>query len=462
MKTKKLRKQFCLVQGLAWGLALLSLTGCGKTPEEEYAMGDRYHRGAGVEQSHAEAVKWWRRAAERGYADAQFALGLCYGKGEGVEKNFAEAVKWWRRAAEQNHAGAQFNLGLAHYKGDGVEKSHAEAVKLWLKAAEQGHAEAQFDLGHCFYDGDGTEKDLAKAAQWWLKAAEQGHVRAQFKSAQCCYEGHGVEKDHVKAVRWWREAAGKGHIDAQFYLAQCCYQGDGTKKDHAEAVRWWRMAADQGHKDAQFNLGVCLHNGDGVEKNIYEAVQWWLKAARNGNKRAVTVLLAPWEELRDKGVFGIRFGATFDPQNSEEEFFDLRTEECNFYKSVNYRRGRDGFADAAGLSITPKSHKVFRITGFIEDYKVCAKLKSLLEEKYHMRMQKYDDGLNIWKNMFDYDFQNEDFSIHVYYNPTLLRQKTVVVFTDRKLENLAKKEAQSEARQSVDKAERELKKVWGK
>ena len=49
--------------------------------------------------------------------------------GDGVEKNYAEALKWWRKAAEQGDAEAQFNLGGMYQRGEGAEKDYAEAVK---------------------------------------------------------------------------------------------------------------------------------------------------------------------------------------------------------------------------------------------------------------------------------------------------------------------------------------------
>jgi TPR repeat protein len=44
-----------------------------------------------------------RRAAEQGDARAQSQLGWFYGSGTGVEQNYAEAVKWYRMAAEQGN-----------------------------------------------------------------------------------------------------------------------------------------------------------------------------------------------------------------------------------------------------------------------------------------------------------------------------------------------------------------------
>jgi TPR repeat protein len=69
-------------------------------------------------------------------------LGLCYAKGEGVVKNEAEAVEWYRRAAEQNQVQAQFNLGFCYAYGHGVEKDEAEAVKWYRKVAEAGEVKA--------------------------------------------------------------------------------------------------------------------------------------------------------------------------------------------------------------------------------------------------------------------------------------------------------------------------------
>ena len=45
-----------------------------------------------------------RRLAEQGDATAQFNLGVSYGNGEGVLKDDAEAVRWFRLAADQGDA----------------------------------------------------------------------------------------------------------------------------------------------------------------------------------------------------------------------------------------------------------------------------------------------------------------------------------------------------------------------
>jgi len=90
----------------------------------------------------AEAVKWYRKAAEQGDADAQFNLGVMYDEGHGVLQDDAEAVKWYRKAAEQGNAKAQFNLGVMYGNGRGVPQDYVEAHKWFNLAAAQGNQRA--------------------------------------------------------------------------------------------------------------------------------------------------------------------------------------------------------------------------------------------------------------------------------------------------------------------------------
>jgi hypothetical protein len=70
-------------------------------------------------------------------APAQYQLGLRYANGDGVTKDYAEAVKWYRRAAEQGVPFAQFNLGVRYANGQGVERDPVQAYR-WFSVAAQG------------------------------------------------------------------------------------------------------------------------------------------------------------------------------------------------------------------------------------------------------------------------------------------------------------------------------------
>jgi len=74
--------------------------------------------------------------AEQGNASAQVMLGAYYytgimGASIGVVKDQAEAVKWYRKAAEQGHSSGQRMLAIAHMNGKGVARDYTEAYAWW-------------------------------------------------------------------------------------------------------------------------------------------------------------------------------------------------------------------------------------------------------------------------------------------------------------------------------------------
>ncbi len=60
-----------------------------------------YDKGLGVPQDYAEAMKWWRKAAEQGDASAQYNLGALYANGQDVPQDYVLAHMWISLAAAQ-------------------------------------------------------------------------------------------------------------------------------------------------------------------------------------------------------------------------------------------------------------------------------------------------------------------------------------------------------------------------
>jgi TPR repeat protein len=98
--------------------------------------------------------------------------------GQGVVKEYAEAVKWYRLAAQQGNEFAQYNLGVMYANGQGVVKDYAEATKLFRLAAQQGHKTAQYNLGVMYNKGQGVVQDYVKAHSWFNLAAVYGDPAA--------------------------------------------------------------------------------------------------------------------------------------------------------------------------------------------------------------------------------------------------------------------------------------------
>jgi uncharacterized protein len=118
--------------------------------------------------------------ADQGQPRAQNALGLMFDHGNGVSKNTTEALKWYRKSADQGYAKAETNLGYLYERyGEGAPQNYVEAANFFRKAADQGYALAQVELGYLYEHGQGVQQDIEQAAYWYRKAAEQGDANAQ-------------------------------------------------------------------------------------------------------------------------------------------------------------------------------------------------------------------------------------------------------------------------------------------
>ena len=68
-------------------------------------------------KQHATKLKLWKRLADLGDAASQYNLALALQHGIGVPKDDAQAVFWYRKAAEQGDVDAQRQLGALLLKG---------------------------------------------------------------------------------------------------------------------------------------------------------------------------------------------------------------------------------------------------------------------------------------------------------------------------------------------------------
>lgn len=93
----------------------------------QFNLAAEYVEGTGVPHDDAEAVKWFARAARHGYVPAERELGTMYAQGRGgLERSPAEAMKWWRAAADAGDAEAARSLRNAT-AADAA--AHAEAAR---------------------------------------------------------------------------------------------------------------------------------------------------------------------------------------------------------------------------------------------------------------------------------------------------------------------------------------------
>ena len=157
-------------------------------------IADDYRKGSnGKAQDYAEAVKWYRKAAELGCSYAQGRLGECFREGKGVEQDISEAIYWFKKAADQGDVFSMTGLSCCY----SVMRRNKfcdpkEALKWALLAAEQGDVWGSFMVGHIY---EMIEKffpeislDLPSGTtvydekkKWYSKAAAAGHKGAKDK-----------------------------------------------------------------------------------------------------------------------------------------------------------------------------------------------------------------------------------------------------------------------------------------
>ena len=169
------------------------------------------------------------KAATWGDPAAQCRLGELYLYGFNVTKiDYTEAAKWFRLAAEQGFARAKSKLGLMNELGQGMPVDQERAAELYKEAAEQNDGCAFLGLGYLYEHGNGgLPKDKNKADEL-------------YKTALLRLEGLAMHEENPVAQNFM------GFL----YSAGC-----GVEEDVAQALVFYRAAAKQGHAVAECNLG---------------------------------------------------------------------------------------------------------------------------------------------------------------------------------------------------------------
>ena len=134
-----------------------------------------------AQQNNADALSWYTKSAEAGYAPAQQRLGSLYEKGVGTDKDLSLAKSWYQLAAEQGNAAAMHNLGVLHANGVDGAPNLTEAVRWFEEAALYGVPDSQYNLGVMAVRGDGMEASLKNSYKWFSLAAKNGDGDAASK-----------------------------------------------------------------------------------------------------------------------------------------------------------------------------------------------------------------------------------------------------------------------------------------
>jgi len=139
---------------------------------------------------------------ELGDADAQFQVSGAYDTGKGAPRDKSDAIRWYRRAADQGHAEAQNSLGSIFLQ----DKDFKQALYWYEKASAQGNAEAVNSLAFMYDLGLGVPQDRKKGFDLYSRASDLGWAQAMLNLAVMYWAGELGEPDYLMTCIWGTRA----------------------------------------------------------------------------------------------------------------------------------------------------------------------------------------------------------------------------------------------------------------
>ncbi|MFN3869296.1 MAG: caspase family protein, partial [Hyphomicrobiaceae bacterium] len=256
----------------------MTVTGSVTTVATRNEQIDTYEQGLKIESAapdaagYAEAAALYRKAAERGLAQATYRLARLYDKGLGVGQDRKEAARLYAEAAEKGFAPAMSALATMREFGEAGPRDMPEALRLYRQAAEAGDATAMTSLGYLHDTGKGVVRDAAAARRWYSAAVALGDTRAMFNLALMTMRGGGGTL--VEAVRLLENAAERGHAGARRELAFLYDEGRGVARNPERAAT---------------HLLAALEAGDeGAARDALQRTNAWSYATRRAIQRQLT------------------------------------------------------------------------------------------------------------------------------------------------------------------------------
>lgn len=194
--------------------------------------------------------------------------------GTHMPRSEAEALEWFRRAAEQKQPQAMEVYAMAQIENGNSKAERDHGADLLRQLARDDYSSGDYRLGMVLEQGlGGTTVDPAGAAEHfergcankeWSRAKRTGIQPSCYRLALLMFKGSGVARDLDKARELLRTASESGLPEAENAYALYLLTGDPesrafgtTESPHeAQARRLLEAAAKAGNKDAVNNLAL--------------------------------------------------------------------------------------------------------------------------------------------------------------------------------------------------------------
>jgi hypothetical protein len=160
-------------------------------------------------QQYAEALRWYRLAAEQGHNISQAVLASLLQQGIGTDRDEVMAQTWLRQAAANGHSGARMHIALSLLTQDASEAQKRQGAILLAATADQGDAEAQAAYGMMLYEGTVLPENRVQGLVWLYLAKQAGHANAtsHYHSVAPTHSKSVLDKVELIAREWLRSEA---------------------------------------------------------------------------------------------------------------------------------------------------------------------------------------------------------------------------------------------------------------
>lgn len=232
------------------------------------------------EEHGRQALKWLKKAAERGCYRSRHLLAEIYDEGKLVPKNRKLADEWFAKSKppplkplktsqrSELNRGVLLPLYLSPYKSKYDYKGERAKALCDFKQTEMRFwVDRSFEIGK----------------SWIRKAAELGHPESQFMVVEYIPKSDDPEEDRRVAREWVQKAAQNGYAKAQFTLAELFESENGRFGHDSEAVHWYKQAGKNGLFQGHLMAGVMYWQGRGVAKSrsmalwcVFKALKTWV------------------------------------------------------------------------------------------------------------------------------------------------------------------------------------------
>ncbi|KAK9450353.1 uncharacterized protein V1518DRAFT_206071 [Limtongia smithiae] len=268
-------------------------------PKLKYNVGLwRYQGRFGIEKDLKRAKRYFKSAANHGYARANYYIGIMYE----ADARYSDAMYMFLRGQESNDCASCYALGCIYMRGADHQAVDPEKALYYLGRAAE-NVDPDFPMPAFVYGQllagelpDWASKlptihiDIPQAKYYIELAAQFGWSPAQVRMG-VAYQKENLDCEYNAAVslHYFAVASRTRNLDAYMGLSSWFLAGDDDilPKNEPLAFDYAKAAADLGNARGYFALGYFYEVGITVQKDDNIAQMWYRKAAERGNQNAI-------------------------------------------------------------------------------------------------------------------------------------------------------------------------------